>query len=48
MSIFEPNTRRLRELLIFFFNLKKSTAEGHRMLVETYGEAALNERSFRE
>ena len=34
--------------MIYFFNLKKSAAEAHRLLVETYGEAALSERSCRE
>ena len=48
MSSFEPNKRHLRELLIYFFNLKKSVAEAHRLLVETYGEAALIKRSCRE
>ena len=48
MSSFEPNKRHLRELLIYFFNLKKSAAEEHRLLVEPYGEAALSERSCRE
>ena len=48
MSSFEPHKRHLRELLIYFFNLKKSAAEENRLLVETYGEAALNERSCRE
>ena len=48
MSNFEPNKRHLRELLIYFFNLKKSAAEAHRLLVETYGGAALNERSCLE
>ena len=45
MSNFEPNKRHLQELLIYFFNLKKSAAEAHRLLVETYGEAGSNERS---
>ena len=36
---------RINELLIYFFNLKKSAAEAHRLLVEAYGEAALSERS---
>ena len=36
------------ELLIYFFNLKKSAVKAHRLLVETYGEAALSERSCRE
>ena len=48
MSSFEPNKRHLRELLIYFFNLKKSALETHRLLVETCDEAALSERSCRE
>ena len=44
ISSFEPNNH-LRELLIYFFNLKKSAAEAHRLLVEAYGDAALSERS---
>ena len=48
MSNFEPNKRHLREILIYFFNLKKSAAEAHRLLAETYGEAALSERTCRE
>jgi len=48
MSSFESNKRHLRELLIYFFNLKKSAVEAHRLLVETYGDAALNEKSCRE
>ena len=47
MSGFESNKRHLRELLINFFNLKKYAAEAHQLLVETYGEAALSERSCR-
>ena len=45
LSCFEPNKRNLRELLIYFFNLKKSAAEVHRLHVETYSEDALSERS---
>ena len=48
MSSFEPNKRHLRGLLNYFFNLKKSATETHRLLVEAYGEAALSERSCRE
>ena len=48
MSNFQPNKRHLRELFIYFFSLKKSAAEAHRLLVETYDEAALSERSCRE
>ena len=33
---------------VYFFNLKKSAAKAHRLLVETYGKAALSERSCRE
>jgi len=47
MSSFEPNKRHLREFLIYFFNLKKSAAEAHSLLVEAY-DAALSERSCRE
>ncbi|GFW65691.1 mariner Mos1 transposase [Trichonephila clavipes] len=32
MSAYEPNSRHLREVLIFCFNLKKSAAEAHQML----------------
>ena len=45
MSSFKPNKRHLRELLIYFFDLKKSAAEAHRLLVEAYDDAALSERS---
>ncbi|KYM78248.1 hypothetical protein ALC53_11316 [Atta colombica] len=48
MSSFEPNKRHLRELLIYFSNLKKSAAEAHRLLVGAYDYAALSERSYRE
>ncbi|EFN79452.1 Histone-lysine N-methyltransferase SETMAR, partial [Harpegnathos saltator] len=42
------NSRHLREVLIFCFNMKKSAAEAHRMLSNTYGEAAVSERTCRE
>ena len=48
ISSFEPNKRLLLKLLIYFFNLMKCAAEAHRLLVETYGEAALSERSCLE
>ncbi|EGI66625.1 Mariner Mos1 transposase, partial [Acromyrmex echinatior] len=38
----------LREVLIFCFNMKKSAAEAHRMLSNTYGETAISERTCRE
>lgn len=34
--------------MIYFFNSKKCTAEGHRSLVEAYAGADLRERSYRE
>jgi len=48
MSSFELNKRHMRELLIYFFNLKKSAAETHRLLVEAHDDATLSERSCRE
>ena len=33
----------MQEALLFCFNLKKSAAESHRMLVEAYGDNALSE-----
>ncbi|GFU85837.1 mariner Mos1 transposase [Trichonephila clavipes] len=47
MSAYEANSRHLREVLIFCFNMKKSAAEAHRMLSNTYGEAANSERTCR-
>ncbi|GFW75207.1 mariner Mos1 transposase [Trichonephila clavipes] len=48
MSAYEPNSRHLREVLMLCFNMKKSAAEAHRMLSNTYGEATISERTFRE
>ena len=48
MSKFEPSKRHLREILVYFFNLKKSAAEAHQLPVEAYGEGALSERTCRE
>lgn len=48
MSKFEQSKRHLREILVYFFNLKESAAEAHRLLVKAYGEAALSERTCRE
>jgi len=48
MSVYEPNSRHLREALIFYFNMKKSATEIHRMLSNTYGETAISERMCRE
>jgi len=41
------NSRHLREVLIFCFNMKKSAAEA-RMLSNTHGEVAISERTCRE
>ena len=38
----------MREALLFCFNLKKSAAELHRMLVEAYGDNALSETTCRD
>ena len=48
MSSFEPDKRHLRELWIYILNLRKSAAEAHLLLVETYSEATLSERSCPE
>ena len=37
----------MREALLFCFNLKKSVAESHRMLVEAYDDNALSETTYR-
>lgn len=36
MSSFVPTKQHLREVLIYFFNLKKSAAEAHRLVSEAY------------
>lgn len=48
MSVYVPNSRHLREVLLFCYNSKKNAAEAHRMLSETYGDAAVSERTCRE
>ena len=48
MSLFGPNSRHLREVFIFGFHLRKTAAEAHRLLLSTYGEAHLSERTCRE
>ena len=40
MSTFVPTRQHLLEALLFCFNLKKSAAEGHRLLCEAYGKHA--------
>ena len=44
MSDFVPNNNRhLREVLIFFFDSKKTVSEAHRELQKVHGDAALSE-----
>ena len=40
--------KHMRETLLFCFNLKKSAAESHRMLVKAYGDNALSETTCRD
>ena len=40
--------KHMREALLFCFNLKKLTAESHRMLVETYSDNALSDTTCRD
>ena len=47
MTSFSLYKLNLWKLLLYLFNLKKSVAEVHRLLVERYDEAALSERSCR-
>jgi len=44
MSFFESKKHHLREVLFYFFNMKKFVVESHRLL----GEAALNEATWRD
>jgi len=48
MSIFVPNKRHLRKILLFALNSNKSAAEARRMIVETYGEASISEKTCQE
>ena len=48
MSSFLPEKEHKRKDLLFCFNLKKSTAESHRMLVEAYGDSALLETTCQD
>jgi len=48
MSVFEPHKRHLQKVLLYFFSVKKSVVESHRLLVEAYGEAALSETMCRD
>lgn len=48
MSNFVPDKVFLRGVLLHYFNMKKSAAESHRILVEVYGEHALAEQTCRK
>ena len=45
MSSFVPEKVFLRGVLLHYFNIKKTAAESHRILLEVYGEHALAERT---
>lgn len=38
MSNYVPTKQHLREVILYFFNTKKSAIETHRLLLETYGD----------
>ncbi|KAG5321395.1 MOS1T transposase, partial [Pseudoatta argentina] len=48
MSIFVPNKVYLRRILLHYFIQKKSAAEAHRILVQTYGHNALSDTTCRD
>lgn len=45
MSTFVPNKVFLRGVLLHYFNIKKTAAESHLILVEVYGDLTLAERT---
>ena len=45
MSNFVPEKVFLRGVLLYYFNMKKTAAESHRILVKVYVEHALAERT---
>ena len=47
MSTIVPNKVYLRDILLLYFIQNKSTAEAHRILVETYGDNALSDTTCR-
>lgn len=48
MSEFVPDKPFLRGVLLHYFIQKKTAAEAHRILVDTYGERALSEGRCRD
>ena len=47
MSAFVPNKAYLRGILLHYFTQNKSTAEAHRIVVETYGDNILSDTTCR-
>lgn len=45
MSTFEVNKAHLRHVLIFLFNQKKKSSESYRIIIETYGEHAISQKT---
>ncbi|KAG5327120.1 MOS1T transposase, partial [Pseudoatta argentina] len=48
MSIFVPNKVYLRGILLHYFLQKKSAAEAHRILIQTYDDNALSDTTCRD
>lgn len=48
MSNFIPTKQHFREILLFCFNLKQSSAASHRMLIEVYGKDVPSDATCRE
>ena len=48
MSTFVPNKVYLRIILLHYFIQNKSAADARRILVETYGDNALSDRTCRD
>ena len=48
MSNFVPEKVFLRGVLLHYFNMKKTAAESHRILVQVYGEHTLAERKYQK
>jgi len=43
MSIFKSKKHYLREVLLYFFGMKKYAVKSYRLLLEAYGKAALSQ-----
>ncbi|XP_015189405.1 PREDICTED: uncharacterized protein LOC107073325 [Polistes dominula] len=42
MSNYKPTTRHLREVILYYFNNRKSSSEAHRMLLYAYGNGIIS------